>query len=59
MSRYIAGVKDAVAHQGLDLTEMLAASLVALGIVADVRRFERQLSGDEGEHRRRRLLVLA
>jgi len=38
---------------------MLAAGLVTLGIVAEVCRFERQLLGDEGEHGRRLLLVLA
>jgi hypothetical protein len=38
---------------------MPAASLVPLGIVAEVCRLKRELLGDEGEHGRRRLLVLA
>src|SRR5277367_1672495 len=46
-------IEDAVAHQSLDFSEMLATSLVTLGIVAEIRRFERQLLGDEGEHGRR------
>ena len=52
-------IENAVAHEGLDFREMLATSLVTLGVVAEVCRLEAQLLGDEGQHGRRRLLVLA
>ena len=52
-------IENAVAHEGLDFSKMLATSLVTLGVVAEVCRLEAQLLGDEGEHGRRRLLVLA
>lgn len=38
---------------------MLATSLVTFGIVAEARRLERQLLGDEGARGCRRLPVLA
>jgi hypothetical protein len=52
-------IEDPVSHEGLDFREMLAAGLVTFGIVAEVCRLKRELLGDEGEHGRRRLLVLA
>jgi hypothetical protein len=43
---------------GLDLKDVLPASLIPLGVVAELRRIKTQLFRDEGAQRRGRLLSL-